>query len=136
MQKDGASEIAKRSRGTPRIANRLLKRVRDYAQINKHNKIDKVNAREALDILEVDEAGLDNTDRRLMEIIIEKIDGGPVGINTLTAAISEEKDTIEEVYEPYLIQTGFLERTSRGRIATPNAYTHLKKPFSKNRKLL
>jgi Holliday junction DNA helicase RuvB len=121
----GARAIAGRSRGTPRVANRLLKRVRDYAEVNGSGKIGLEEAHAALTILEVDELGLDDTDRRILLTIIQKFDGGPVGIETLAAATSEETDTIMDVYEPYLIQLGFLQRTPRGRIATRLAYEHL-----------
>ncbi len=122
---DGASEIAKRARKTPRIANRLLKRVRDFAQVKAKGVIDQDIANKALDMLEVDEFGLDNTDRKLLATIIEKFKGGPVGLSTLAAATSEEIETIEDVYEPYLIQIGFLERTPRGRKVTAAAFHHL-----------
>ena len=122
---DGAYEIAGRSRGTPRIANRVLRRVRDYAQVRADGKIDRDVAREGLDMLEIDESGLDDADRRLLLTIIEKFDGGPVGVETIAAAISEERDTIEDVHEPFLIQSGFLNRTPRGRMATRLAYEHL-----------
>ncbi len=125
IDKKGAEEIAKRSRKTPRIANRLLKRVRDFAEVKGSGEITEDIARQALEMLEVDELGLDNTDRNLLETIIQKFSGGPVGLNTLAAATNEEVDTIEEVYEPYLIQLGFLERTPRGRKATTHAYNHL-----------
>ena len=125
IDKYGAEEIAKRSRKTPRIANRLLKRVRDFAEVKGSGEITEDIARQALEMLEVDELGLDNTDRNLLETIIQKFSGGPVGLNTLAAATNEEVDTIEEVYEPYLIQLGFLERTPRGRKATSHAYKHL-----------
>ncbi len=121
----GASEIARRSRGTPRIANRLLKRVRDFAQVIGDGVITQEIADEALQRLYVDKMGLDRIDRRVLECIIEKYDGGPVGIDTIAAAISEERDTIEDVYEPYLMQLGFLGRTPRGRVATKLAYEHL-----------
>ncbi len=121
---DGAIEIAKRSRGTPRVANRLLRRVRDFAQVKGDGIIDIEITMKALERLEIDEKGFDEIDRRLLLTIIEKFEGGPVGLETLSASISEEKDTIEEVYEPYLIQEGFLERTSRGRMATRIAYEH------------
>jgi Holliday junction DNA helicase RuvB len=121
----GAEEISRRSRGTPRIANRLLKRVRDYAQVKKGNHITELVAKEALDMLEVDKMGLDRTDRKMLLAIVNKFKGGPVGLSTLAASISEEKETIEEVYEPYLIQMGFLDRTARGRVATDLAYQHL-----------
>lgn len=122
---EGAVEIAKRSRGTPRIANRLLKRVRDYAQVRGNGKIDYQTASKALDLLEVDKLGLDNIDRKLLDTIIRKFSGGPVGLDTLAYAIGEERETIEDVYEPYLLQIGFLSRTPRGRIATQLAYKHL-----------
>ncbi len=125
VEEDGAWEIAKRSRGTPRIANRLLKRVRDFAQVESNGVIDARIARISLDRLEVDKEGLDKMDRQLLLAIIEKFDGGPVGLNTLSAAIGEEKDTIEDVYEPFLIQQGFIKRTPKGRVATKRAYTHL-----------
>jgi len=125
ISEDGASEIAKRARKTPRIANRLLKRVRDYAQVKAKGVIDAEIANKALDMLEVDECGLDNTDRRLLATIIENFKGGPVGLSTLAAATSEEIETIEDVYEPYLIQIGFLERTPRGRKVTAKGHKHL-----------
>jgi Holliday junction DNA helicase RuvB len=120
----GAAEIATRCRGTPRIANRLLRRVRDYAQVRAHGHIDLPTAQAALKILEVDRHGFDETDRRLLLTIIEKFQGGPVGVNTLAAALAEEPDAIEEIYEPFLIQIGFLARTPRGRVATPLAYEY------------
>ena len=118
----GASELARRSRGTPRIANRLLRRVRDYAEVRGDGRIEADIAARALEMLEVDAAGLDTMDRRLLRYLIEKCDGGPVGIESLSAALSEERGTIEEVVEPYLIQQGFLMRTPRGRMATPSAW--------------
>jgi len=121
----GAEEIAGRSRGTPRIANRLLRRVRDFAQIKGKGIIDKEMADYALGMLEVDDRGLNEMDRRILLAIIEKFSGGPVGISSLSVAVSEEAETIEDVYEPYLIQEGFLQRTSRGRVVTENAYRHL-----------
>ncbi|MCI5859980.1 MAG: Holliday junction branch migration DNA helicase RuvB [Blautia sp.] len=121
----GALELAKRSRGTPRLANRLLKRVRDFAQVKYEGKIDQKVAAFALDLLEVDTCGLDQVDRRLLLTLIEKFNGGPVGLDTLAAAIGEDSGTIEDVYEPYLIQNGFLNRTPRGRMATDLAYQHL-----------
>jgi len=121
---EGASEIASRSRGTPRIANRLLRRVRDYAQVRGGGKIDKRTAEAALQMLEVDRHGFDEVDRKLLLTIIEKYQGGPVGVNTLAAALAEEPDAIEEIYEPFLIQIGFLNRTPRGRVATMLAYEH------------
>lgn len=123
----GAAEIAKRSRGTPRIANRLLRRVRDFAQVRSDGAITTKLADEALGLLEVDREGFDLMDRKLLEAIIEKFEGGPVGIDNLAAAIGEAKDTIEDVLEPYLIQQGYLQRTPRGRMATPLAYTHFGK---------
>ncbi len=121
----GASELAERSRGTPRIANRLLKRVRDFAQVKADGHISRDVAKAALAMLEVDARGLDETDRRLLRALIEKFGGGPVGVETLAAALSEERDTIEDVYEPFLMQQGFLQRTPRGRMATRLAYEHL-----------
>jgi holliday junction DNA helicase RuvB len=121
---DGTAEIARRSRGTPRIANRLLRRVRDFAQVKADGKITKSVTQEALQMLEVDPIGLDKMDTMLLVTLIDKFSGGPVGIETLAAAIGEEKDTIEDVYEPFLIQAGFLKRTPRGRVATELAYEH------------
>jgi Holliday junction DNA helicase RuvB len=121
----GAVEIATRSRGTPRVANRLLRRVRDYAQVRADGAITVDVARQALERLDVDELGLDDVDKKVLRTIIEKYDGGPVGIETIAASISEEADTIMDVYEPYLMQVGFLQRTSRGRVVTRHAYTHL-----------
>ncbi|MBI4691938.1 MAG: Holliday junction branch migration DNA helicase RuvB [Candidatus Terrybacteria bacterium] len=132
IENEAAEKIAKRSRFTPRIANNLLKRSRDYAQIHNQSLIDIEAAVKAMELLEIDEAGLTAHDRQLLKNIIEKFSGGPVGLQTLSAALSEDEATIEEVYEPYLIQLGFIERTSRGRVATPHAYTHLgKKPPQK-----
>lgn len=125
IEQAGASEIARRSRGTPRIANRLLKRVRDFAQVVGNGVITADIANEALKRLHVDKMGLDRIDRRVLKCIIENYDGGPVGIETIAAAVSEERDTIEDVYEPYLMQLGFLGRTPRGRVATKLAYDHL-----------
>jgi Holliday junction DNA helicase RuvB len=125
MEPHAASEIALRSRGTPRVANRLLKRVRDFAQVRAEGVITAPVAREALDLLEIDPLGLDDIDRRILLTIINKFDGGPVGVDTLAAATSEESDTIMDVYEPYLIQLGFLQRTRVGRVATRHAYSHL-----------
>jgi holliday junction DNA helicase RuvB len=124
---DGANEIARRSRGTPRIANRLLRRVRDYAQVKADGVITREVAASALEMMEVDGKGLDKMDHKLLLAMIENYSGGPVGIESLAASISEEKDTIEDVLEPYLIQTGFIQRTPRGRIATPKAYKHFNK---------
>ena len=125
IDSQGSWVIACRSRGTPRVANRLLRRVRDYAQVKADGFITQQIAQEALDLLEVDHNGLDKMDRKLLSTIIEKFNGGPVGIETLSAAINEEKDTIEDVYEPYLLQEGFIDRTPRGRVVTPLAYKHL-----------
>jgi holliday junction DNA helicase RuvB len=121
----GAATIAGRARGTPRVANRLLKRVRDFAEVRGAGEIDEGVAREALDLLEVDEAGLDRLDRDILGAIVEKFGGGPVGLSTLSVAVGEEPDTIEDVYEPYLLQQGFLMRTPRGRVATDAAFRHL-----------
>lgn len=121
---DGALEIARRSRGTPRIANRLLRRVRDYAQVRADGRITEAVARAALDMLEVDRFGLDEIDQKIMLTVLEKYAGGPVGLNTIAASIDEEADTIEEVYEPYLIQLGFIDRTPRGRVATDRAFEY------------
>jgi holliday junction DNA helicase RuvB len=120
----GATEIARRSRGTPRVANRLLRRVRDFAQVKADGRITRDVAHSALGMLDVDEFGLDDMDARVLKTIIEKFDGGPVGISTIGAAVGEDASTIEEVYEPYLVQNGFLQRTPRGRVATPQAYRH------------
>lgn len=127
IEKDALKEIAKRSRFTPRVANRLLKRVRDFSQVKGFDKITKEIAKEALSLLEIDEMGLEPGDRKILEAIIEKFNGGPVGIQSLAAATSEEIDTILEIYEPYLLQIGFIERTPRGRIATALSYQHLQK---------
>lgn len=124
INREGSLEIASRSRGTPRIANRLLRRVRDYAQVRSAGKIDLPTAQAALQMLEVDRYGFDEVDRKLLLAIIEKYQGGPVGVNTLAAALAEEPDAIEEIYEPFLIQIGFLNRTPRGRVATQLAYEH------------
>jgi Holliday junction DNA helicase RuvB len=124
VQEEGIWEIGRRSRGTPRIANRLLRRVRDYAQVRADGVISKDVADRALRLLEVDELGMDAMDRKLLLTIIDKFSGGPVGIETLSSAISEERGTIEDVYEPFLMQRGFLDRTPRGRVATPRAYQH------------
>lgn len=124
MDQEGAHEIARRARGTPRIANRLLRRVRDYAQVKSDGRISADIARNALDLLKVDTRGFDQMDRKLLKTMMVKFDGGPVGLDTLAAALSEEKGTIEDVIEPYLIQEGFIMRTPRGRVATRNAYLH------------
>jgi len=124
IREDAAAEIARRSRGTPRIANRLLRRVRDYAQVRATGEITTPVTQAALAMLEVDDRGFDEIDRRLLKTIIEKFGGGPVGVNTIAAAISEEKDAIEDIYEPFLIQIGFIDRTPRGRVATARAYEY------------
>jgi holliday junction DNA helicase RuvB len=126
---EGAVEIARRSRGTPRVVNRLLRRLRDYAQVRGRGVIDKPTADQALAMLEIDALGLDEIDRKLLATIIEKFSGGPVGLDTLAASISEESETIEDVYEPFLLQLGFIQRTPRGRIATPLAHQHLGRPL-------
>ena len=125
---DGAEEIARRSRGTPRIANRLLRRVRDYAQVRARGHIDVGVATSALDLLEVDRFGLDEIDQKIMLTLLEKYSGGPVGVNTIAASIDEEADTIEEVYEPYLMQLGFIDRTPRGRVGTDRAFEYFQIP--------
>ncbi|HSM54784.1 MAG TPA: Holliday junction branch migration DNA helicase RuvB [Candidatus Sulfomarinibacteraceae bacterium] len=130
---DGAAEIALRARGTPRVALRLLRRVRDYAEVRAEGEITPDVARAALDLLEIDALGLDNLDRRVLHSIIGKFSGGPVGLDTIAASISEEADTIMDVVEPYLLQLGFIERTARGRVATKHAYAHLDVPLPANR---
>jgi Holliday junction DNA helicase RuvB len=127
IDEDGAAEIASRSRATPRVANRLTRRVRDFAQVRGDGKIDKAVAMNALEMLDVDGSGLDYMDRKFLETIMFKFDGGPVGIETLAAAVGEERDTLEDVYEPYLVKEGFVDRTPRGRMATRKAYEHFKK---------
>ncbi len=127
----GAAEIARRSRGTPRIANRLLKRVRDFAQVAGASHVTAPDADSALSMLDIDCLGLDRNDRRLLRTVIEKFSGGPVGVETLAAAVSEETETVEDVYEPFLMQLGFLQRTPRGRVATPAAYEHLGIPMQR-----
>ena len=129
IEEGGVDEVARRARGTPRVANRLLKRVRDYAQVRASGVITRTVAREALALLEVDPLGLDDIDRRVLRTIIEKFEGGPVGLETIAAALSEESDTIMDVVEPYLLQLGFLDRTPRGRVATRRAYEHLGIPY-------
>jgi len=124
IEEEGSLEIAKRGRGTPRIVNRLLRRVRDFAEVDYEGRITKEIARDALDRMEVDSYGLDERDAKLLRTIIEKFEGGPVGLGTISAAIHEEKDSIEEIIEPYLLQIGFLNRTPRGRMATRLAYEH------------
>jgi Holliday junction DNA helicase RuvB len=128
----GLTEVARRARGTPRVANRLLKRLRDYAQVVANGVLTKEVALEGLSKLEIDSIGLDDIDRKVLHTIIDKFDGGPVGLDTIAASISEDADTIMDVYEPYLLQLGFLERTPRGRIATRLAYEHLKLPYKKD----
>jgi Holliday junction DNA helicase RuvB len=128
IDEQGTREIARRSRGTPRIANRLLRRVRDYAQVRADGHISQSIAETALDLLEVDRYGLDEIDQKIMLTILEKYGGGPVGLNTIAAGIGEEPNTIEEVYEPYLIQLGFIDRTPRGRIAMDRAFDYFKIP--------
>ena len=129
IEHDGALEIASRSRGTPRIANRLIRRVRDFAEVRGDGRITVENAREALDILEIDELGLDNTDRTMLSVMIERFGGGPVGLDTLAATTGEDAATIEDVYEPYLLQLGFIMRTPRGRVCTKAAYEHMGIPM-------
>ena len=130
---EGVEEIASRARGTPRIANRLLKRSRDYALVRADNRVTGPVAREALAQLNVDEQGLDQSDHKLLESIIDKFDGGPVGLDTLAASINEDADTIMDVWEPYLLQLGFLERTPRGRVATRRAHEYLGRPYTRDR---
>ena len=125
VDEEGAHEIASRSRGTPRIANRLLRRVRDYAQVQGEGNIDRASARHALELLEVDERGFDEVDRKILTTLIEHYAGGPAGIQAIAAAVGEDRGTLEDLYEPFLIQEGFLQRTSRGRVATRRAYEHL-----------
>lgn len=129
IDEEAAMEIARRARGTPRVANRLLKRIRDFAQVNERHVIDLPITREALSAMDVDDYGLDNMDRKILLTIIEKFNGGPAGIESIAASLREDKDTIEDVYEPYLMQEGFIERTARGRVATRLAYEVLKKRF-------
>jgi Holliday junction DNA helicase RuvB len=128
IDRAGAAEISRRARGTPRIVNRLIKRIRDYAQIKADGRITKEVAQEGLAWLGIDEAGFDDMDRKVLLTIIEKFNGGPVGVESLAAAVQEDKGTIEDVYEPYLIQAGFLDRTGRGRQVTKLAYDHFKRP--------
>ena len=130
IERDAAVELARRARGTPRIANRLLRRVRDYAEVRHEGRVDATIAREALEMLEVDEYGLDEIDRKLLTTIIERFSGGPVGVNAIASSIGEDRGTIEDLYEPYLIQIGFLQRTPRGRVASRAAYEHLGYPLS------
>ena len=128
IDQEGAAEIARRARGTPRIANRLLKRVRDYAEVRGQGRIDLAVARAALEMLQVDEKGLDAADRQMLLTLIDKFGGGPVGLETLAASLNEEPETVEDVLEPYLMQIGYLKRTPRGRVATPLAFAHLGRP--------
>ncbi|MBI4374150.1 MAG: Holliday junction branch migration DNA helicase RuvB, partial [Deltaproteobacteria bacterium] len=128
LNPSAAIEIARRSRGTPRITNRLLRRIRDYAEVRGSGEITLNSSREALELFEVDDKGFDTMDRKILMTVIDKFSGGPVGVETLSAAISEEKETIEDVYEPFLIQSGYLNRTPRGRVATHLAYEHLGRP--------
>ena len=130
---NGATEIARRSRGTPRIANRLLKRVRDYAQVKAGGNITDEVANDALELLGVDSLGLDDVDEKLLLTIIHKFGGGPVGLDTLAASIGEDRNTIEDVYEPYLIQNGLIQRTPRGRVVTRSAYEHFHLPIPEDR---
>jgi len=132
LDDEGGGEIARRSRGTPRIANRLLRRVRDFAQVKGNGYIDTAIAIQALEMLEVDHKGFDHMDRTILLTLIEKFNGGPVGIDSLSSAIGEEKTTIEDVYEPYLVQEGYIHRTTRGRVATRMAYEHFGRPYSEN----
>lgn len=127
---EGAREISGRSRGTPRVANRLLKRVRDYAEVKGEGKVTLEMAKKGLRMMDIDDAGLDSMDRKILIMILDKFSGGPVGVETIAASVSEEKDTIEDVYEPFLIQKGFLKRTPRGRVATPLAYKHLNRKMT------
>jgi len=130
LDDEGAAELAYRSRGTPRIANRLLRRVRDYAEVRGDGSIDRKLAIEALNMFEVDHKGFDHMDRKILLTVIEKFNGGPVGIDSLSSAIGEEKTTLEDIYEPFLIQEGYLQRTARGRIATKMAYEHFGKAWN------
>ena len=125
LEEDGATAIAERSRGTPRVANRLLKRVRDFAQVRMEGVVTAPAAQAALEMLEVDERGLDRLDREILRTICAKFNGGPIGLSTLAVAVGEERDTIEDVYEPYLLKEGLIRRTPRGRAATPAAFAHL-----------
>ncbi|TKB25301.1 Holliday junction branch migration DNA helicase RuvB [Desulfopila sp. IMCC35006] len=133
IDKSGALELGRRSRGTPRIANRLLRRVRDFAEVGGHAVVNGVVANEALNLLGVDQFGLDDMDRRIMLTIIDKFEGGPIGLETLATVVCEEKNTLEDVYEPFLIQSGFLNRTPRGRVATARAYEHFKRKIPRQR---
>jgi len=134
IEEEAAAEIARRSRGTPRIANRLLRRIRDYSEVRHEGRIDIPIARDALDMLEVDDYGLDEIDRKILTTVIERFSGGPVGLNALASSIAEDRGTIEDLYEPFLIQSGFLQRTPRGRVASKLAYDHLGYPAAAIRK--
>jgi Holliday junction DNA helicase RuvB len=136
IDKDGALELASRSRGTPRIANRILRRTRDYAEVKANGKINASVAKDSLSSLGIDQYGLDSMDRMILETLIDKFSGGPVGLNSLAVAVSEDVSTIEDVYEPYLIKEGFIQRTSRGRIAQEKSYTHLGKTITKKQQRL
>ena len=136
IDKDGALELASRSRGTPRIANRILRRTRDYAEVKANGKINATVAKDSLSSLGIDQYGLDSMDRMILETLIDKFSGGPVGLNSLAVAVSEDVSTIEDVYEPYLIKEGFIQRTSRGRIAQEKSYTHLGKTITKQQQRL
>ena len=136
INEEGAHELAKRSRGTPRIANRILRRTRDYAQVKAKGEIDKTVVQASLEYLGIDEYGLDDMDRTILSTLIDKFNGGPVGVKTLSVAVSEDTATIEDVYEPYLIKEGFIQRTSRGRIAQEQAYTLLGKTITKKQQRL
>ncbi len=136
IDKDGALELASRSRGTPRIANRILRRTRDYAEVKANGKINASVAKDSLSSLGIDQYGLDSMDRMILETLIDKFSGGPVGLNSLAVAVSEDVSTIEDVYEPYLIKEGFIQRTSRGRIAQEKSYTHLGKTITKQQQRL
>ena len=136
IDKDGALELASRSRGTPRIANRILRRTRDFAEVKANGKIDGSVANDSLSSLGIDRHGLDSMDRSILETLIDKFNGGPVGLNSLAVAVSEDVSTIEDVYEPYLIKEGFIQRTNRGRIAQEKAYKHLGKTITKQQQRL
>jgi Holliday junction DNA helicase RuvB len=128
IDEEGASEIARRARGTPRVANRLLRRVRDFAQVRGDGVITRDSARQGLTLFEVDDAGLDKVDRAILSAVCERFAGGPVGLSTLAISVGEEPETVEDVYEPFLLQLGLLKRTPRGRVATPAAWSHLGLP--------
>ncbi|HKK67457.1 MAG TPA: Holliday junction DNA helicase RuvB C-terminal domain-containing protein, partial [Bacteroidales bacterium] len=134
LTSEGATEIARRSRGTPRIANRILRRTRDYAQVKGNGVVDRDTADKSLQLLDIDTNGLDNMDREILKTIIDKFDGGPVGLNNLAVALSEDAETIEDVYEPFLIQKGFIQRTARGRKATYKSYQYLNRENNNDNK--